>query len=592
MGRRRRRELMLLDLPLQILETIALRVAASQLHVVPLLPSAPAGDVCHAFLGDYPVAASPDELSAERSLWLFGSPSNNSHKVVPSRLRQVALTSRSPSSVLNLHAVKRLQSLRATCRRLGRAASQAVTGVDVGYLVDSVATVLALGRMPGVRTVLASDPWECEHNDCPPVVKRDDTGVPLCDDGAAHEDTVLLHEALGRCRLDAFAYRGAYLPRALVPSLAAEGVLPLRRLSLQCYDAHHLGLDDILRVHARTLEELSLLLCLDETFFSRLLACGSRGDGTMLVQFPALRALCLPRRHPLDVAKLVAASPSLSAVRFMCDIPAVNGPSACGWAVPLCSIGVPDVVPALKTALAPAVGKGLLTSVALDTHCEDGITSLFEELAGLGGLQETLRSVSMTCNYDGDWALCPDISLHFPSLRSLSLRFCLDCDLPVFLEQLGQSLRASSRFPLLSDLHVDAKGGSLAPAGRTLRQHVASAASHMLVIDLPALKRLHVGLRVEGVAVVLRSLSSATLEVLSLSTSPLYMPPVLPTSALACLPSRCHALRAMRLQDMRLDRSFPGTLALWGLHRNYVKCHLVSPFHSTDEAAVTSTQFL
>eukprot|EP00170_Pyropia_yezoensis_P004491 contig_18363_g4504 len=203
----------------------------------------------------------------------------------------------------------------------------------------------------------------------------------------------------------------------------------------------------------------------------------------------------------------------------MCDIPAVSGPSACGWAVPLSSIGVPDVVPALKTALAPAVGKGLLTS-------------------------------------------------------------------------LGQSSRASSRFPLLSDLHVDANGGSLAPAGRTLRQHVALAASHMLVIDLPALKRLHVGLRVEGVAIVLRSLSSATLEVLSLSTSPLYMPPVLPTSALACLPSRCPALRAMCLQDMRLDRSFPGTLALWGLHGNYVKCHLVSPFHATDEAAVTSTQFL
>lgn len=588
--RHRRRSLTLLDLPLQVLETIALRVAASPLHVAPLPPSESVSDGCHAFLGDHPVAFPPDQVPAGRALWLFGFNQDNRAEQVSSRLASMASTRVAPSSVLTLDALTRLGPLRATCRRLYKAALQAVTGVDVGFSVDSLTTVLVLRRMSSVRTVLASDPWECGHIDCFAFMDRDDVGVPLCDSMATHEDTVLLHEALRECHVDSFAYRGKPLPVALVRSLAADGMHPLRRLSLQCSDPHYRRIGDVLRVHAGTLEELCLLLCLDKKFFSRLLAGGSRGDGTDRLHFPALRALCLLRRHPVDVAELVAASPSLSAVRFVSGLPLVSSPSGHGWALPLVPVGVGDVVPMLATALAPAAARGLLTSLELDSDRKYGVTIMRDELAGLALLQETLRSLSVACYYDDDWASCPDISWHFPALRSLSLFLHFRCDFAPFLQQLCTMSSTCRRFPLLSDLRIETTAAPFSVTGRGLRVRMASAASQRWANDLPALKRLHLGCPLAGIAVALCSLSSASLETLSLSATD--RKGVLPTAALADLPSRCPALRAVRLHSVRLDPSFPATLALWGLAGHYVACTFSSHMRMSDEVSISATQFM
>lgn len=587
---RRRRSLTLLDLPLQVLETIALRVAASPLHVTPLPSSGLVSDGCHAFLGDHPVAFPPDQISAGRSLWLFGINNNNRAKQVSSRLASMASTRLAPSSVLTLDALTRLGPFRATCRRLNRAALQAVTGVDVGFSVDSMTTVLVLRRLWNVRTVLASDPWECGHVDCFALMDRDDVGVPLCDAMATHEDTLLLHEALVDSRVNSFAYRGKPLPVALVRSLAAESTHPLRRLSLQCSDPHYRRVGDVLRVHADTLEELSLLLCLDKKFFSRLLARGSRGDGTDRLQFPALRALCLLRRHPVDVAKLVAASPSLSAVRFVCGLPLVSTPSGDGWALPLIPVCVGDVVPMLETALAPAAGRGLLTSLELDSDRKGGVSTMRDELAGLALLQETLRSLSVACYYDDDWASCPNISWHFPALRSLSLFLHFRCDFAPFLQQLCSTSSTCGRFPLLSDLHIETTAAPFSLAGRPLRVRMASAVSQRWASDLPSLKRLHLRCPLAGIAVALCSLSSASLEALSLSATD--RKGVLPTAALSDLPSRCPVLHAVRVEGVRLDPSFPATLALWGLVGHYVACTFTSHMRMSDEVSIRATQFM
>lgn len=123
-----------------------------------------------------------------------------------------------------------------------------------------------------------------------------------------------------------------------------------------------------------------------------------------------------------------------------------------------------------------------------------------------------------------------------------------------------------------------------------MRQRVASAASQLWVIDLPALQRLHLGWPIDGIVVALSSLSSASLEVLSLFATD--QREVLPTSALSSLPSRCPTLRAMRLEYTLLDRSFPAALALWGLYGHYAQCSLISPLRATDEAPVWATQFM
>lgn len=226
-------------------------------------------------------------------------------------------------------------------------------------------------------------------------MQRDDKGVPLCDAAASQEDAFLLHHALRWCRPNAIAYRGVLLPRELLRSLSAVGMVPVRRLVLQSLSHEHHRVDDVLRVRAGTLEELSLLLYREPNFFSALLAGGGRGGGTVGFRFPALRALCLLRQHPADVAKLVAAAPSFSAIRFLFGMPEIDGPRHCGWPAPSCFMGEPDELrPMLETALAPAVGRGQLTSVELDANCRIGVTEVFAELPGLAGFHETLRSVS------------------------------------------------------------------------------------------------------------------------------------------------------------------------------------------------------
>lgn len=243
----------------------------------------------------------------------------------------------------------------------------------------------------------------------------------------------------------------------------------------------------------------------------------------------------------------------------------------------------------LETALAPAAGRGLLTSLELDLDSETEITTLRNELTGLAAIQETLRSFSLTSYYNDEWSLGSNSSWRFPSLRSLSLFLCVDCDFPPFLEQLWQSSSTSSRFPLLSDLHVETVA-DLFPGGHANRVHVASAAPYPRFLDLPALKRLHLGWPTGGIAIALCSLSSVSLEVLSVWSTGTY--DVLPTSALAGLRSRCPALRSLRVQNVLLGPSFPATLALWGLDGHYVRCSLTSPLPTPDEAPVWATQFM
>lgn len=347
-------------------------------------------------------------------------------------------------------------------------------------------------------------------------------------------------------------------------------------------------MDDVLRVHAGTLEELSLLLYLEPNFFSALLAGGGRGDGTVGFRFPALHALCLLRQHPADVAKLVAAAPSLSAIRFLFGMPKIDGPSFCGWPAPTYFMGEPDELhPMLETALAPAVGRGQLTSVELDTHCRIGVTEVFAELPGLAGFHETVRSVSLTLRFSGELPCFFDDTLHLPSLRSLSLVFLhlRRDDFPSLQGKLRKLPNASSRLPLLSDLHIEMEGDGWRSDEYPTRHCVALAAPHPRPVDLPALKRLHLKLPVVGIAVVLCSLSSASLEVVSLSGENREL---LPTSSLAGLPSRFPALHAVRFACMRLD---PATLALWGLAGYCHDCSLSSPLRSIDRARILATQF-
>lgn len=147
---------------------------------------------------------------------------------------------------------------------------------------------------------------------------------------------------------------------------------------------------------------------------------------------------------------------------------------------------------------------------------------------------------------------------------------------------------ASSRLPLLSDLHIEMEGGGWRTDEYPTRHCVALAAPHPRPVDLPALKRLHLKLPIVGIAIVLCSLSSASLEVVSLSGENREL---LPTSSLAGLPSRCPALHAVRFAYMRLDPSFPATLVLWGLAGYYHDCSLSSPLRSIDRARILATQF-
>lgn len=188
------------------METIALRLAASPRHVAPLPPSGEVGDGPYQFLGDYPTAVPVDQLPAGRCWWLCGGRSWT--KNVSPRLAGAATARVDPSGVLTLPAWVRLVPLLATCRRLYKVASQAVTGVDLEFEKDSFAAVFALRRMSSLRTILASDASFCHRDCCASGVQRDDKGVPLCDAAASQEDAFLLHHALRWCRPNAIAYRG------------------------------------------------------------------------------------------------------------------------------------------------------------------------------------------------------------------------------------------------------------------------------------------------------------------------------------------------------------------------------------------------
>lgn len=137
------------------------------------------GDGPYQFLGDYPTAVPVDQLPAGRCWWLCGG--RSWIKNVSPRLAGAATARVARSGVLTLPAWARLVPLLATCRRLYKVASQAVTGVVLEFEKDSFAAVFALRRMSSLRTILASDASFCPRDCCASGVQRDDKGVPLCD---------------------------------------------------------------------------------------------------------------------------------------------------------------------------------------------------------------------------------------------------------------------------------------------------------------------------------------------------------------------------------------------------------------------------
>lgn len=123
-------------------------MAASPRHVAPLPPSGGVGDGPYQFLGDYPTAVPIDQLPAGRCWWLCGG--RSWIKNVSPRLAGAATASVARSGVLTLPAWARLVPLLATCRRLYKVASQAVTGV--GLLMHPFAPEIAVHLACSVTT--------------------------------------------------------------------------------------------------------------------------------------------------------------------------------------------------------------------------------------------------------------------------------------------------------------------------------------------------------------------------------------------------------------------------------------------------------
>jgi len=617
-GDKRRWELGLTDLPLHLLGDIALRVADSPLYVAPLPPPGPrCDDERHRFLGDHPVPPpSPFADGAGTAAASASAPSTAPDDGWGGASTVAA--NGPPSSVLTRDAAARLVPLLLACRRLHDAGVQAVTGVDASGAVDTLAAVGGLAALPAARTLLATDTLGCLDGCCDGGPSRGFADVLACDAAAAREEAFLLHEALPRCAVAAFGYRGEVLPRPLLRALASPDVVPLRRLVLHSPDWVLTGLAPVLAAHAGTLQELSLLLMLPLTFFGHLV--DGRHGGAL--RFPALRALCLRQRCPADVARLVAACPALTAVRFMPWIPRLRAPPLLAPAPPAgwtarCGASAHHWAAAegmLATALAPAVGSGSLTSLEVGTDVPTGVywteappllvASSADVVAAAAAHQATLRHLLLTCAWGPDtWLGEAAARLRFPALRTLSLRLSDVPDVAVepLLDYLA-GVGSADRFPVLAELRLslDGRGGvgaaDAAPPPRAIRRAVAMASGRPWAVRLPALRRLHLSAPVEEGARRLAAVSSPSLTELSVAQAAgggrAAPPPalLLPAAAVASLPARCPALRALRVEGVEVDPAFPATLALRGVRCRYVRCRLSRAARPDDLRRMRATQ--
>lgn len=593
------------DLPLHLLSAIALRVAASRLHVAPLpSPGLTHGEEHHTFLGDA-LTCLPTAVLPLWKQWLV-DPSG-------ALLKNYAQNNRIglPSSHLSPRAWKRMAPLLRTCRSLRQAALQAVLGVDVGEEVASISVVDGLLQLPALRTLLAVGGSVCNTAGCCRYVPNMASEPnDHCTAASAARDRFLVHVVLRRLAINAVGYRGQVLPAALLHSLAAGGATPLRRLALESEDGAAPGLGRCLRFHAGTLEELSLLLPLGARFFQGALA-PRHANKASIVLFPALRFLSLLRLHPLDAAKLVAACPALTTARFTRRIPITQPwgqgspgthvyPSDCGTG------GVYLEDPEchdLSLALAPAVGRGSLTTLEADADCFGG---LVESTAGLLASSEllrcladhaqTLKRVSASVAIQDDaWLHGPGLAPVFPRLCSLSLTML--GDITERADDLLDALCASAdRFPALVEMRI-----ALVDTFRTLlslprpeASRRAAARDRLRWTVAPrALRRLHLTVPPAVVPQLLSEIESRSLEVLALSADVAEEDDraFVPTMAATTLTSRCPSLRGLRLERIAADPALPQLLALVGVRTHFRNADKATKPKGRDADRTAATQF-